>query len=378
MTKISASAITYTEGGDLDKVLHGTSFSIDADAIGPKQVVVQAIATPINPSDLGQIKGGYASKPTLTTELSTAEPVAIGGNEGLYRVIKVGTEVSGYAEGDWVIPKMPSFGTWRTHAVVTFGGSENPDPFIKVSSDSDKSLSIEQASTISINPCTAYQLIDQFITDWDPKGNDWIIQNAGNSQVSKFVLQIAKLRNINTISIIRGGKPNHDEIVEELLDLGATKVITEEEAASEKYIQEVVPGWLNGGTIILALNSVGGQSCSALVSHLVGRHLSDYRAPHIVTYGVSLGQPMIFSSSDHLFKNVTAKAYWLTANTKRNPDSKVKTVKEIIKLYQSGSLKPVPYSSSKFDIASSSDHYIKVFLQSIKDSSSGKQVVVYD
>lgn len=378
MVKINASAITYTESGDLNKILSGTSFKIDTEAIGPNQVVVQTLATPINPSDLNQLTGTYASKAKFTSELGTPNPVAIGGNEGLYKIISVGKDVNGYKCGDWVIPKMPSFGTWRTHAVVTMGQEENPDPFIKVSSDEDSSINIAQAATISINPCTAYQLIDQFIKDWDPNGNDWIIQNGGNSQVGKFVVQIAKIRNIKTISVIREGKSNQDEIIQELLDLGATKVITDKQAESQEFIKDVVPGWVNGGNVILALNCICGKSGAALVSHLTGNHLVDYRSPHLVTYGGMLGEPLIYSSSDSLFKNVSSKAYWLTANTKRNPQSKVDTVNKVLELYKQDSLKPVPFNSNEFNISSSSDEYIKLFMKSVADSKTGKQVIVYN
>lgn len=378
MVKINASAITYTKGGEISKILLGTGFSIDTETLGPKQVVIQALATPINPSDLNQLAGTYASKPNFTSELDTPVPVAIGGNEGLYKVIEVGSDVTSYKNGDWVIPKMPSFGTWRTHALVTLDKPENPDPFIKVSSEDDKSIDLTQAATVSINPSTAYQLIDQFIKDWDPKGNDWIIQNGGNSQVGKFVVQIAKIRNIKTISVIRDGKPDQDQIVKELLDLGATKVITDKEAESEEYINKIVPGWVNEGKVILALNCVCGKSGSALVSHLTGNHLADYRSPHLVTYGGMLGQPLMYSSSESLFKNVTSKAYWLTANTKRNPQSKVDTVKKVLALYKSGDIKPVPFNGKEFNIKSTSDDYIKLFLKGIAESKTGKQVIVYN
>ncbi|CUM45345.1 putative trans-2-enoyl-CoA reductase 1, mitochondrial [Debaryomyces fabryi] len=378
MVQINASAITYTKGGDISKILLGTAFSIDTQALGPRQVVIQALATPINPSDLNQLSGTYASKPNYTSELGTSVPVAIGGNEGLYKVIEVGKDVDTYKTGDWVIPKLPSFGTWRTHALVTLDNTENPDPFIKVSSDDDKSIDLAQAATISINPSTAYQLIDQFIKDWDPNGNDWIIQNGGNSQVGKFVVQIAKTRNIKTISVIRDGKPDQDEIVKELLDLGGTKVITDKEAESEEYISNIVPGWVSGGKVILALNCVCGKSGATLVSHLTGNHLTDYRSPHLVTYGGMLGQPLMYSSSESLFKNVTSKAYWLTANTKRNPQSKVETVKKVLDLYKSGDLKPVPFNGKEYNIKSSSDEYVKLFLEGIAESKNGKQVIIYN
>ena len=60
------------------------------------------------------------------------------------------------------------------------------------------------------------------------ENNDWIIQNAGTSQASKYLTQLANLKGIKVISIIRD-KNYKPEIIEELTSFHAHKIITESE-----------------------------------------------------------------------------------------------------------------------------------------------------
>ena len=57
-------------------------------------------------------------------------------------MIQIGSNVKNYEVGDVVIPKLPGFGTWRTHAVVDITQDSDLTPFIKVND-----LTIDQAAT---------------------------------------------------------------------------------------------------------------------------------------------------------------------------------------------------------------------------------------
>ena len=259
MTK--AVAITYTPGPDFLKSIKATNFEIDVDSIGPEQIAIRALSNPINPSDVSQLKGAYTApkKQTLGTEQYN-----IGGNEGLFEVIKVGTNVGSilkgtgqeFAPGDWVVTTLPGFGTWRLHVVVDVAKDAPFAPLIRIKTKGDL-ITLEQAATIGVNPPTALQLFENYKTF--EKGKDWSIQNAGASQVSKFLAQFAKANGVNVISVVRGNRSNQKEINEQLLSLGVTKVITEEESQSEKFQKEIVPKWVSetGGELKLAINAVG-------------------------------------------------------------------------------------------------------------------------
>lgn len=366
-------ALTYTAfNPEIEKTVATTEYDIDVDSIGPNQVALQAVATPVNPSDLLQIKGFY----TQPREQELAgKKLHIGGNEGLFKVVKLGSAIEGFTEGDWVIPLLANFGTWRTHAIVDFNENEAVKvPLVKVkdATKKDSKITLAEAATISVNPPTAYQLLKNYVS-FDGEDKDWVIQNAGASQVSKFVLQLAKVWKINVISVVRGGKPNQKEIEDELLGLGATKVITEEQSQSEEYQKKVIPGWVKetGGSLKLALNSVGGKLASALVQHLS-------QDGYLVSYGQMDPEPIAYLTSLQLFKNLTTAAYWLTKNTKENPQSKVDTVNSILELYEQGKIKNIDFTKVEYNLGDDASHFFDAYKLAIANSSKHKQVVIYN
>ena len=104
-----AKALTFSDYGEPPAVL-----SLHGHSISPPHsnyMTLRFLASPINPADINQIQGVYPSKPTFTTEMSSAEPLAVGGNEGVAEVMAVGAGVKGLQKGDWVIQKQPGFGT---------------------------------------------------------------------------------------------------------------------------------------------------------------------------------------------------------------------------------------------------------------------------
>ncbi|XP_014438031.1 enoyl-[acyl-carrier-protein] reductase, mitochondrial isoform X1 [Tupaia chinensis] len=116
------------------------------------------LAAPINPSDINMIQGNYGLLPKLP---------AVGGNEGVGRVVAVGGSVTRLKPGDWVIPANAGLG-------------------------------------------------------------DSVIQNAANSSVGQAVIQIAAARGLRTINVLRG-RPDIQKVTDRLKDLGAEHVITEED-----------------------------------------------------------------------------------------------------------------------------------------------------
>lgn len=73
--------------------------------LGQSQVHVKFLASPVNPADVNQIQGVYPIKARFIHN-----NVAIGGNEGVAEVVGVGSRVSGFSVGDWVLPAINSFG----------------------------------------------------------------------------------------------------------------------------------------------------------------------------------------------------------------------------------------------------------------------------
>lgn len=281
-------------------------------------IVLRTLAFPINPSDVNQLQGVYPSKPEKTNDYSTDEPSAIAGNEAVFEVIHVPPKDSQNLKlGDWVIPVQANQGTWSNYRVFPDSSS-----LIKVNG-----LDLHSAATVSVNGVTAYQLVNNFIK-WNKGGNEWIIQNAGTSSVSKLVTQIAKAKGIKTLSVIRD-RENFDSVARTLeQDFGASKVISESQNNDKTFGKEILPGILGpSARVRLALNSVGGKSSASIARKLEKNAL-------MLTYGGMSKQPVTLPTSLHIFKGLTSSGYWVTELNKEHPEVKVKTVEDFIKLYQ--------------------------------------------
>lgn len=66
------------------------------------------LGAPVNPADINTVQGVYPIKPPLP---------AVPGNEGVGRVLSVGSDVKSLSVGDTVVPLDLGLGTWRTHGV---------------------------------------------------------------------------------------------------------------------------------------------------------------------------------------------------------------------------------------------------------------------
>lgn len=364
MFSVSAAAFEETNP-DLAKALFNATGTIDGSKLAANQLVIAALAVPVNPSDCLQIAGSYKT-PIIRQHVGqdhNAKKVAIGGNEGCFRVAAVGSDVRDYKVGDWVILKLTSFGTWRSHAIVEIT-PENPDPLIVVSHDGDDLLSLDEAATISTNPCTAYQLFHSYVSDWHE--GDWIVMNAGNSFVNKYLYQLTRHHGVRTLGIIRERK-DFDDVAAELMQLGATKIITEAEFVESLFPTEKLPLIIGDGKVRLAFDSVSGPTTPNLVASL---------APNctFVNYGASSGQMVQFSPAVQLAKNITLKSYWLTRNTRENPQSKVDTVNKLLQLFHDKVFQPVKFTHVEWDgKAAVRDAFVKA----IDNSKQGKQVVTF-
>lgn len=323
----------------------------------PDEVIVQAVAHPINPSDLNQVQGVYPSRPDLTLELGTAEPSAVAGNEGLFKVIAKGSNVTEFDVDDWCIPKNVNFGTWRSHALA------KADKFVKLS----KTISKNQAATIAVNPGTAYLMLTMFT---DLEKGDWVVQNGANSAVGKFVIQIAKSLGINTLNVVRD-RPEIEELKKELYDLGATKVITDVENESKDFTS-TYKEWVGDSPVKLALNCVGGNSSSAIARKLTN-------GGYLVSYGGMSMRPVQIPTSLLVFKDIKLVGFWISEISKRDPEGKASITKKIVDLMAKGVIADFEVDHKDIDVANTSDEqFLKIYQDAIADSKKSKQLIYYD
>ncbi|KYQ55706.1 putative trans-2-enoyl-CoA reductase, mitochondrial, partial [Trachymyrmex zeteki] len=314
-------SLLYKEYGDPVKVLQVTTQTIE-QPLG-EQVSVKWLLSPVNPADINTIQGKYPSRPPLP---------AVAGNEGVGEIVAIGSDVQGLRIGDRVVPNGPNFGIWRTQA------NYNSKDVMKIPNDVD----LVVASMMNVNPCTAYRMLKDFVP---LKPGDTVIQNGGNSAVGQLIIQLCKIWNYKSVSVVRD-RPNIQELKNQLTSLGADEVLTEEEVRNTQLFKNKklpVPK--------LALNCIGGQNATEIVRHLAYGGI-------MVTYGGMSREPLTVPISALIFKlmqfilfqDISFKGFWMTTWTKTNMDSqeRLDMFKNLAGFFRDKKLQPPPYKLVPF------------------------------
>jgi NADPH:quinone reductase-like Zn-dependent oxidoreductase len=243
----------------------------EPDAPGPNQVLIGVEFSPINPNDLMVAQGIYAFRPPLP---------AVIGNEGVGRVLVVGPEVESVKVGDQVLTPPDSF-TWRERVVIPAGGLSALPP------DADP----RQLAMLGINPPTAALLLSEFV---DLKPGEWVVQNAANSGVGRWVIAFAKTRGLKTVNVVRRPK-----LVAELEAIGADVVVIDSPDVSER-----IKAGVGQAELRLALDAVGGPATGVLAATLSSRGT-------LVSFAAMSETPMSINPLDVIFKPLTMRGFWL-------------------------------------------------------------------
>jgi len=272
-----AKVLRYHAHGRPEKVLKMETEKLPQQ-LRDRQVLLGMLIAPINPADVNMVEGVYPINPKLP---------AVGGNEGVAEVLAVGPAVNGLSVGDWVLPAQPGFGTWRSHVVCS------DSDVLKVRKD----IKPEYAATISVNPCTALRLLEDFVA---LKPGDVVVQNGANSAVGQALMQMAHLRQLKTINIIRS-RPDYEETVERMKAYGGYIVTTDDKLGTPEFKRLVsdLP------KPKLALNCVGGPSATEMARLLQTDGV-------MVTYGGMSRKPVEIPTRLLLFNNIQLKGFWLS------------------------------------------------------------------
>jgi len=243
----------------------------DTPAPGAGEVLIEMIAAPINPSDVLTITGQYGALPPLP---------AIGGNEGVGRVAALGDGVTGLAVGTRVLMPVAA-GSWVSHTVAKAA------TLMPLPAEGDAL----QLAMLTVNPPTAALLLSEFV---ELQAGDWVIQNAANSAVGEYVIQLAKARGLHTVSVVR-----RQEMVPVLEALGGDVVLVDGPDLAAR-----VAAATNGAKVRLALDAVGGSATDRLAQSVaVGAT--------VVNYGAMSGEACKVAPGSFVFRNVTLRGFWL-------------------------------------------------------------------
>ncbi len=243
----------------------------EPDAPGPNQALIGVEFSPINPNDLMVAQGIYAFRPPLP---------AVIGNEGVGRVLAVGPGVESVKVGARVLAPPSSF-TWRERIVVSAGGLS------ALPADADP----QQLAMLGINPPTAALLLSEYV---DLKPGEWVVQNAANSGVGRWVIAFAKTRGLKTVNIVR-----RPELAAELEGVGGDVVVVDTPDVPDRIKAAVGQAELR-----LALDGVSGPATGVLAATLSARGT-------LVSFAAMSERPMSISPLDVIFKPLTMRGFWL-------------------------------------------------------------------
>ena len=240
--------------------------------VGDGEVLIDVEAASINPSHLLTISGGYGVQPDLPS---------VPGAEGIGMVAEVGAGVENVKRGDRVmIP--PHLGTWRQQVVVPA-----KDILVSFPLEGD----VLQMALLMANPPTAWHLLKSFVT---LHPGDWVIQNAANSTVGQYLMQLAKIYGYKTVNVVRR------EGLEEFITKAGGDVC----AVDGPDLGERVKTATNGADIKIAVDAVAGEAT---------QHLADCLTQDgvIVNYGLLSKRPCRLWPNNIIFRNISLRGFWL-------------------------------------------------------------------
>jgi len=290
-----STALTFDKTGVPVDVLKVSKVS--KSAVGAGQIGLKMLAAPLNTSDFNMIEGTYGIKANLP---------ATGGNEGVAVITEIGSGVNNLKKDDWVIPASPGFGTWCEEKVVS------STDVIKVSND----IPAVYASTMSVNPSTAYRLLRDFVK---LKPGDVIMQNGANSMVGLATIQMAREMGVKTINIVRSDRPNIDETLSLLANYGGDINIPDTYVGTPEFkeiLKEMSP-------CQLAFNCVGGNVVVDMARSLPS-------GATIVTYG-GMSKKSVHIPGDILTdKKLNLEGFWMSSwNDKASDEDRTIMLEEI-------------------------------------------------
>lgn len=272
----------------------------DAPALQSGQVLIQVLAAPINPSDVLTLTGAYGMLPPLP---------AVGGNEGVGKVVAHGPDVTSPAIGQTVLLPV-GCGSWATHVV---GDARKLMP---LPNEADPL----QLAMMTVNPPTALLMLTEFVT---LAPGEWVIQNAANSGVGEYLVQLAKIKGWKTVNIVR-----RESAAAAVKAAGGDVVLVDGPGLAKRVAEAT-----GEAKIRLGIDAVGGEATNRLSSCLT-------EGGTLVNYGIMSGEDCVISPRSFIFKDVALRGFWLALWFRRaEPARQMAVFGEIAKLIATGKLK---------------------------------------
>ena len=263
-------AIAFNNIGAPEEVLQLIEKEKPVPAEG--EVLVKILASPVNPADTFFIRGTYRFKPDFPEDIAGFEAAGIVESAGRDANIPIGTLVAFFYRK-----------TWAEYAVV-------PAAEVAIL---PKDFPIEKAAQFSLNPYTAWGLLDTA----QPVAGEWMLLTGANSSVSRILIQLAKQRGIHIIALIRDQAQ-----APQLRALGADEVFDLEDARLSDHIRQLT----DGKGFNVAFDPIGGSIGTKIVENIApfGR---------FILYGSIKKEAAHYFNAQIVYKNLSIKGFGVRA-----------------------------------------------------------------
>jgi NADPH:quinone reductase-like Zn-dependent oxidoreductase len=248
---------------------------------GRGEVLVKMFATPVNPSDLAFIKGGYGiKKPFPAVPGFEGSGVVVEAGKGVLPRLWMGKKVACAASPEYN-------GCWAEYMVTK----------ATMCVPLNQNVSLEQGSMMFVNPMTALAFFDLFNSLPNPqKQKRGIINTAAASALGRMVVKLGKKYNIPVLSVVR-----REEQAELLKNEGAEYVVNSSSPDFEEELKKMAHQ-INARVIF---DAVGGSLVQKLLDAVPA-------GSTLFTYGRLSEESCEILPGDLIFTGNTIRGFWLT------------------------------------------------------------------
>ncbi len=254
----------YGEPSDVIKVVEAPD-----PTPGPSEAVVSVDAAPIHLADLYCMRGLDSFRMPLP---------ATPGFEGVGTVRALGTGVSSLTVGQRVMLPMGTQ-TW-VEQLAAPAAQFAPAPQGK----------LEELALLPINPPTSYLILEDY---GNLEAGDWVIQNAANSNCGRYLIQLASLKGIKTVNVVRRAA-----LIPELEAIGGDVVLLDGDDLAERVAAATA-----GAAIRLAVDAVNGAATARLAECLAD-------GGTVLIYGMLTGEPCQLPADTVFLRNIRMEGFY--------------------------------------------------------------------
>lgn len=248
-----------------------TPGDLDLPAPGPGKVQIKVALSPVNPSDLYFIQGGYGQP---------RQAGMAGGFEGTGTVTAAGPGAEALL-GKRVAFLATQTGAWAQETVT--------DAAFCIPLRDD--LADQDGAALIVNPLTALAMVDMVPTDGA------FIINAAGSQLGRLMLALARDRGLTALAVVR--RPGDED---ELRALGAAQVLV----SSDPDFPAQMGAAIKATKPRIFLDAVGDQTAAAIFTAMPS-------GAQWVVYGkMSTDAPALTHLGQLIFMDKAIRGFWLS------------------------------------------------------------------